>query len=497
MKDDSRTGRIVAKHPTWRRRVGAIAVLMLASGALIATSQPVIQSTLEASHSGHAELTLDAPRVTGRVMLDLSANALPAPRDQRLRVSGTVDFYQRNQNASVRMRVHAVDVEAAPAESEVSTGWPIEQLCRVAEQCQREFEVTFEWLNPEPGTTQRASFEATVRITYDRAENNPEGATAKWTESAAFAPAPGGPVVATGTNPERITLDRAHPAVIRHVTLTASGIADATRTSASVDSSATGTGADAVRFTIIADNPGGGDAGPASSASAIDPFATCSDKTDCVNGVTVMIELTAVEPDASATVDWSLLVQAEFPPATVPPDGAEISAIIDQAVEVGADTPYITAIASGTLEPGPDDSGTIMSFTRIVIATEDAGLQLGSSSALTPPTVGVLGLRAVDDVTVNLHVAGDRGTTYAYQPFMLGPGRSSATVLVYPLPACDAGRDCTVELWLSATTATPVAADTQPVVRVEWDLDLNVFYPGLAAPPDGAQVRIDVSVDDR
>jgi hypothetical protein len=302
-------------------------------------------------------------------------------------------------------------------------------------------------------------------------------------------------VIAASTNPERITLDRAHPAVIRHVALTASGIGGATRTSAIVDSSAIDSGADAVRFAIIPDNAEGGNAEQAPSAAAIDPFATCPDTSDC--GVTVQIELAEVEPEASATVEWSLLVHAEFPPETAPPEGAGISANIDQAVEVGADTPAITTRASGTLEPGPDEGGTLRSFTRIVIATEDVGLQVGNSPAMTPPTVGVLGLRAVDDVTVGLHVAGDRGTTYAYQPIVLGPARSSASVLVYPLPACDAGSDCTVELWLSATTVTPAAADTQPVVRVEWDLDLNVFYPGLAAPPDGAQVRIDVRVDDR
>ena len=485
----------MARTPAWRRRVGAIAVLILASGALVATSPAVIQSTLEASHSGDVELTLDAPRVTGRVMLDLSANALPAPGDQRIRVGGTVDFYQRNQNAAVRMGVRPVDIDAAPAEGEVATSWPIEQLCRVAERCQREFEVTFEWLDAKPGTTQRAAFDATARITYDQAESSPDGAIAAWTETAPFAPAPGGPVIAATTNPERVTLDQKHPAVIRHVALTASGIVDATRTSAIVDSSAADPGDEAVRITIVPDNPEGRDAGRAPSATAIDPFAACPDPSEC--GVTVQIELGEVEPEASATIDWSLRVRAEFPPGTAPPVGAAISAIIDQAVEVGADTPTITASATGTLEPGADDRGTVRSFTRIVIATEDAGFQLGSSSALTPPTVGVLGLRAVDDVTVDLHVAGDRGTTFAYRPLRLGPDQPSASVLVYPLPACDAGGDCTAELWLSASAASPAGADTQPVVRVEWDLDLQAFYPGLAAPPEGAEVRIDVRVDDR
>ena len=41
----------------------------------------------------------------------------------------------------------------------------------------------------------------------------------------------------------------------------------------------------------------------------------------------VLIELGEVEPEASAPIDWSLRVRAEFPPETAPPVGAAISAV--------------------------------------------------------------------------------------------------------------------------------------------------------------------------
>ena len=485
----------MAEYPTWRRRLAALAVLVLACGALVATSPAIIQSSLDASHSGSAELTLEAPRVTGRVTLELSAAALPAAGDRSPRVSGTVGFSQRNQNDDMRMSVRATGVDAAPAESDGSVNWPIEQLCRVAEPCKREFEVTFEWLDPQPGTIQRGSFDATLQIVYDRVENNPEGATAGWSDSVSFAPAPAGPLLSAATSPERLTLDRGHPIAVRHAMLTATNIPQSARIAAFIDSSAADSGSPAVRFSVIPDDSG--DGAPAASVGAIDPFANCPETGECKRGVTVLIELAVLEPDTAAEIEWSLKAQAEFPGASEPPDGAQLSAVVDLSADVGPDTPAITAGASGTLEPGPDASGTVRAFTRAIITAEDARFHLGGSGALPPHGVGVLTLKAMDDAVVDVHVLGSHGTINAYPSMTLGPSQLTATILVYPLRWCDGEAACTAEIDLSATKASPALADTLPVASVEWNLDLQTFYPGLVEPPIGAQVRIDVHVDDR
>jgi hypothetical protein len=364
----------------------------------------------------------------------------------------------------------------------------------VAEPCQREFEVTFEWLDPQPAMIQRGSFEATVRIVYDRVEDNPEGATAGWSDTTAFAPAPAGPVLSAGTSPERLTLDRAHPAALRHVVLSSPELPESARTAAFIRSSPTASGAEAaVRFILIPDDP----ADDAASDNAIDPFVTCPETGSCERGVTVLIELAEFEPDVTAAIEWSLEVQAELPPATAIPERGKLSALVDQSVDVGRETPAITASASGTLEPGPDASGTVRAFTRAIIAAEDANFRLGGSGGLPPLGVGVLTLRAVDDAIIDVHVSGSHGTIDAYPSLALGPSGQSATLLVYPFRWCDGKVSCTAEIDLSATKATPALADTLPVVSVDWNLDLQVFYPGLEEPPSGAQVRIDVRVDDR
>ena len=366
----------MAEYPTRRRRLAALGVLVLAAGALIATSPAVVQSTLEASHSGNVELTLAAPRATGRVRLDLTAAALPAAGDRDLRVSGSVAFNERNRDPAVRMSVRVVGIDAAPVATNDSASWPIEQLCRVAEPCQREFDVTFEWLDPQPGMTHRVTFAATVRIVYDRVESNPQGATADWSDTTAFEHAPAGPVFSAGTSPERLTLDRAHPAALRHVVLSAPEIPESARTAAFIRSSPTASDAEAaVRFILIPDDPA--DDERAASDNVIDPFVTCPETGRCERGVTILIELAAFEPDAAATIEWSLQVEAELPPGTPIPERGKLSALVDQSVDVDPETPAITASASGTLEPGPDAAGTVRSFTRALITAEDATFRAG------------------------------------------------------------------------------------------------------------------------
>ena len=188
----------MAQSPTWRRRLAAFGVLGLAAGALIATSPPPIpKSTLESTFRAAPELTGANPRITGVVTLDLSAAALPPPSNRSLRLSGTVSITARN-DLGVRTSVRPLGVVAQPSESEavgseVLATWPIEQLCRVAEPCRREFEVTMELLGGTlPGAGQSASFMASVEIVYHEIDAIPPGATATWSASPEIAPAPAG-----------------------------------------------------------------------------------------------------------------------------------------------------------------------------------------------------------------------------------------------------------------------------------------------------------------
>lgn len=486
-------------EPLVRRRIAAIVVLVMAGGAMIATTPSQVESTLSASYSGSAELTFEAPRATGLVKLDLSATALPElDPESRIRIRGTVRFEPSGAaGEAVSMDVRPVGMDAASYEEYGAIVWPIEHICRVAEPCQREFEVTFEWANPEPGAVQQGSFRAIAEVVYQEMEKNPDGATANWSESTSFVSSPIGPSVSVATEPERVTLDGDQPVIIRHAVLTASESARSGRTAVFVDSSVTQSSPDSVRVILLPDTPTDGDA--TANGRAIDPFADCSAGL-CERGVTILIERAEGDPDAIAVVEWSLRVHATFTDESGVPDGAELSAAVDRVIDVDSGTPALTATSSGRLEPGPDESGTLRSFSRVVIQANRASLGSGVAPGVPPLAIGILRLEASDDATVDLMVPGRDQPTDVYRTLKLGrtsAAGTSGSMLVYPLHSCEPDSECTVEISLSATTVTPAAADADRAATVEWSLRVEVLYPGLDALPSGADVAIDVFVDDR
>ena len=180
----------MAESPTWRRRIASIGVLALAAGALIATSPPALpSSTLDANFRASPQLSAAVPRITGLVTLDLSDAVLPRPGDDRVRVSGLVAF--RTISGGFRMDVRPVGV-ALPGASDAADEpmWSIETLCRAAEPCHREFEVTLQLLGAGSGDVVDADFEATLEILYQEIDANPEGAEASWSGSAGLEPVP-------------------------------------------------------------------------------------------------------------------------------------------------------------------------------------------------------------------------------------------------------------------------------------------------------------------
>jgi hypothetical protein len=175
--------------------------LALAAGALIATSAPPPPaSRLDATLRASPELTASVPTVSGRLTLNLSAAALPAPANDRVRVNGTVTI--RASSTGYRMDVRPLGVvlpgptagpTIAPESSlrpvsDGTTTWAIEDLCRVAEPCLRDFEVTLSLINPQSGQNVVADFDATVEIVYHEIDANPDGANASWSASAELAP---------------------------------------------------------------------------------------------------------------------------------------------------------------------------------------------------------------------------------------------------------------------------------------------------------------------
>ena len=164
-------------------------MLGVSAAALLATSPaPPPRSTLTATFSGGASLSTPEP-VTGRVTLEVSAAALPRIDDALRRVRGTVTF--TSSNPAIRLTVEPVGVAGATTGERANT-WDIEQLCRVAEPCRRDFEVTVG--RGQGGLpTAFAGFQATLELVYEYQDANPPGAAASWSASAELTESPAYP----------------------------------------------------------------------------------------------------------------------------------------------------------------------------------------------------------------------------------------------------------------------------------------------------------------
>ena len=180
-------------YPTWRRRLAAFGVFLVASAALIATSPaPPDRTELEATFTGRAEVRGTA-ETTGRVTLELSAAALPRLDDGLKSMSGTVTFSGSHTGVALTVRPLGVEVEPRGPERDTATlgdeiTWPIEELCRIAEPCIREFEVTIALPDLAEDEVREAGFQAILQITYVYMDANPPGAMASWAGSPEITP---------------------------------------------------------------------------------------------------------------------------------------------------------------------------------------------------------------------------------------------------------------------------------------------------------------------
>src|SRR5512142_828970 len=171
------------------RRAAVLCVIAIASLATLATSSAYREAQFE--RSGVATITLDAgsPRAVGTVVLDLSAATLPGPSAADPQPSGNVVFSlepvatsggyapkgsdltssSAGQVASTEplsLTVAARNVARPAAGVRAGWSWPIEALCRVAEPCHREFEVTVEWLRPVTGGSRSAELRVELTLRY-------------------------------------------------------------------------------------------------------------------------------------------------------------------------------------------------------------------------------------------------------------------------------------------------------------------------------------------
>ncbi|MGH2489353.1 MAG: hypothetical protein ACRDFR_07035 [Candidatus Limnocylindria bacterium] len=375
----------------------------------------------------------------------------------------------------ITMTVSGVDLTVVPGEEYGRTVIPIEQLCRVAEPCERELEISLEWLAPD-STSLTASVQANLEMVYHEREEAPAGAEVGITPSVAMAPQPAGPAIRSATEQELIVLDAEHWAAARHVVLTASEAARGGRLLAFLDQRVGQIPLRDVSVTIIPD------AAPYETLTPdapIDAFGSCPDAGECSRGFTVRFELRWAEVGAAASVHWSMGARASFPDADEVPPDALLTAQVDGRTDATLDGASISATASGTFEAD--------GHAQVSIRIDANSLALPRTAFGYLPPAGHAVLRLTSTGFANVVVSVSQEET-------VGTGRvlseeaATARIFVNPLKTCAYENACARSLVINVTTGRPDGS--AGTAEISWELDLGIAYPDLQTAPTNAQILV-------
>lgn len=477
-----------------RRRISVLVVAIVAAAATLATSPSNPQGHVNVSTPATVTLSDLAPRAVGRLVLTLSPGTLPLGTTVGPTPKGTVSFVVSgpggtgaggNSPVSITATAIGIPIPAQPDQYTAAPSWPIDQLCRIAEPCRREFDVSAEWLQPRPETEIDVQIAANVAIVYDRWESPPPGANATW-EVGEFRAAAPPPAVLASVDLGRITLDRDSPMAARHVLLHGSAalLADpTTEITAYVRSDATEAQPWQTMLTVVADDAA--DQRPADAAAFIQPFTGCPRAEECVRGFTVVARWMGTKPEDTVDVDWSFDAIARFvDSAAIPPD-ATLVAKVDQRLDLGLASPRLQGRAAGSFD--------------LVPANGKKGFRL--RLVVTPPSLGdaFFGASPPAVALVRLHAAvKDPGASAGLLAWVTGRNYRSE---MGSLPLADDGTELqTIALPLDGCLATePCIGSVEIFVdsqgdrdaTISWDVTIELPVPTQALA--AGQLKVEVA----
>jgi hypothetical protein len=482
-----------------RRRIAIYAVTVVGVAATIATSPPHVESRVQSSTKATVHLDGATPRSVGRFTLTLSPEVLPEQSSSGPQPTGTVTFTPDMRDAGVPVSgqsnpvlisAAAVGIPDPPKVDGSASSWPIANLCRLAEPCRREFEVTAEWLRPAAGRSIDFPINANLDIVYDRWESPPPGATASWA-AGEFVAAAASPTLPTSLDLGAVSLGPDSPMAARHVLLTASAevLNEPTRTDLTAYVRAE-TGSDpsrAVTVTLLPDpasdqGPRGPQPSSVPAGTFVTPFSGCIKGQDCTRGFTIFAQWEAVDPNRTIDVDWSFEAVARFAGAERVPDQATLTAKVDEAIDLDATSPRTTAHAEGSFELGEANQGRRQGSVRLKIDGPSPGNQfLGAA----PPAVAVIHLHAAakdpsPSAQLILWVSSARRSGVDSVPV---PDVGDVTSVALPLANCHGTSACSgfIELTVESKTAREAT--------ITWSVDANLPTPG-SRPPGELRIAV-------
>jgi hypothetical protein len=499
------------------RQAAATVVLLAAGIATLATSPPSPPtSRLGDQASGRVHLDTAHPSARGTITIRFSPEALVGGGRVTIHV-GAVGSAGIPGAAAVLLTATPQGSTPALTVNGTDAGAGIDELCTAARVCELTYLVAFELEDILPAAGIDVPWSAEAEITYSGRDIVPEGAsiTVKEVDPIAAAAAP--PGLEASLPEEEITLSADHPVVVRHVELALSATAVAKPgdtpitgvmelTSTWLDPPAAGR-SDPTPFDVLvipdatpADLAAGGETLPRSIGNRFDPFTTCRANRSCRRGVAIVFEWLDRDPAAVHRVSWTSIVRVRYPGLDALPQGATLSARVDDRRSAGPPVASLHAEMHKAIRIVTTQGGRADGRGRLVFVANAEALPGAELGLLPPPSVGLITVNVVraDGVPVpgsaiNISLTG-RGVLPS-----VSSDRSLATMEparpfpVFPLRICEAGQPCQVEVGLSVWVedrAAPIPAGTRLDVVVT--VNATISYLDLVAPPGNGKLTVEL-----
>jgi hypothetical protein len=512
------------------RRIIATTTLVVASGALLATSPPAPPiNSLDDREGVTATLTAEEPVSSVRVTFTASDEALWSDDREVLTRAAMLylsaggewpkpaDDAPRPPDAPHRPIVH---LTILPAE----TGRPLHgdgsglaggdvdllEACPVDLDCLLEYELLVEWIDPIPGIEVIARVEAASLIQIEGPVDLPPVAEA-WIvlgEPAALEV----PVLSDDVGGSAV-VDLEHPLAMWSVVVDATEGAVPAALAWPIEargsfvaimgpvSAEPGTQLEDRDVSILLVPESGEEMSVDVTAGgvqhAFDPFAGCIAHASCQRRMTVVVRWLGTEPGLGATVDWRLDAGIVYHGDEQPADGAEVQARIDSDVLVSGAGEVITASADGVIEL--DSSDRVMSDRDLELTIPSAALATELLGGPVPVVTGTLMLEArssrpIDGEPVFVFTTAKEPTddkVVDLGNLRLELNGGGTELAIHPATHCRADRACDSALTLRfRLSANNLSRLDNVAITLSWSLDVRLHYPPGSDPPASAVIRL-------
>ena len=510
-------------RPDGRRRSAIVAVLLLGSWALVATSPPTEPTQQVTAVDRIAlELTEDAPVGLVAFVVRASDEALWSDDAEINPISGTVRleaYVPRMQDTKasptpatqgapilgVRLTRDGSEVGAQPPGTALPSvvQFDLREACTEGQDCEIALQAAVEWVNPQGGEV----LDATLVITADAAIRGPEVVPVGAEMSLSVDPleTPHVTVVGDAAASAPVRLDAERPMVTWAVGLSANAEAISQpmqwpidpRAILSLNTAVPETAAEEYQYRnppvrlllFVGDQEMELQPASGNLQHELPLFLHClADAEGCEEQLTIVAMWLGGAPEEAVTVGWQLDAGITFHDPAEPIDGAAVSLSEPARTDLHRDGRSVSATVDGSIPLADEDDPVRVRSVRIDIPAR--ALEADDVGGPVPAVLAVVTARSTSSQPIPEETV-IRLRSGEHEELVPFPNQPERSWLVWAAPSCRADATCSVDFGLGASAYRPGGGnlDGSDLV-VHWEVEVVLVYPRGTSVPAGAAIDL-------